>query len=403
MSHAKDPVRRECLLPAGGLDVAALRARAAAHPAALAQLRADAETAFQIAPPSVLEKAHTPPSGDKRDYFSLSVYYWPDPEKPDGLPYVYRDGQINPETEQYDRLRITEMAAHVDRLAIAYAVTGEERYAERAALFLRTWFVDERSAMRPNMLFAQYIPGDNVVLPWKEYPARFVPGSGGRKGIYVSFGGVIEDLLLIPITDSVRLLRGSPHWTAHDDATVREWYRTYAEWLLTHQHGLDEAACRNNHGSWYWAGIACFLEFAGRPEEARRHIEGVLASRLQMQIEPDGSQPEELHRAISKHYVAFTLCSFVDIAIACERCGYDAWTVATGDGRSIRKAIDWFLPYLLEDRPWTWPQIKPYHVEPMIGALAACARRFPEEGYAAALKRVPGLPADHFYRLLFDL
>ncbi|MBA3687203.1 MAG: alginate lyase family protein, partial [Planctomycetes bacterium] len=140
----------------------------------------------------MLDKRHVPPSGDKRDYFSLSVYFWPDPAKPDGLPYIPRDAQLNPETEDYDGPRFAEMSRSVDTLATAYAISGDERYAGQAAAFLRAWFLDPVSAMRPNMLFAQYIPGDDVVLPWKEYPARFVPGSGGRPGVFMSYGGTIE-------------------------------------------------------------------------------------------------------------------------------------------------------------------------------------------------------------------
>lgn len=41
---------------------------------------------------SLLDKQHVPPSGDKRDYFSLSVYFRPNLETADGLPYAPGDG-----------------------------------------------------------------------------------------------------------------------------------------------------------------------------------------------------------------------------------------------------------------------------------------------------------------------
>ena len=37
---------------------------------------------------SVVNKPFSPPSGDKHDYMSLSPYWWPDPSKPDGKPYI---------------------------------------------------------------------------------------------------------------------------------------------------------------------------------------------------------------------------------------------------------------------------------------------------------------------------
>lgn len=403
MAESEAVQRREALLVPGVFEAAAARARSGPANPALESLVADAERALEIAPPSVLDKPHVPPSGDKRDYFSLSIYFWPDPEKPDGLPYVPRDGVVNPETEQYDRSAFVAMADHVDTLTFAYACTGEERFAEKAAIFLRTWFLDPRTGMRPNMLFAQYIPGDKVATPWKQYPARFVPGVEGRKGIYVSFGGVIEDVSLIPLTDCFRLLRRSRHWSDSDESGMRTWYAAYARWLRTHQHGLDEAACRNNHGSWYWAGIASFLEVSGAGDEVGRLLAEVLPQRLQMQVEPDGSQPEELGRAISQHYTAFALTSFTNIAIAAGRVGFDAWAVRTNDGRSIRRALDWMVPYLTGGPEWRWRQIKPFDPAVMVPALTAAAARFPQDGYRRVIGTMPPLPKGHRYRLLYDV
>src|SRR4051794_9211556 len=49
----------------------------------------DAEKQLKAPLVAVTDK-HTllPPSGNKHDYFSLSPYWWPDPSKKDGLPYI---------------------------------------------------------------------------------------------------------------------------------------------------------------------------------------------------------------------------------------------------------------------------------------------------------------------------
>ena len=49
---------------------------------------------------TITGKEILPPSGDKHDYMSMAPYWWPDETKPDGLPYKYRDGMINPETRK---------------------------------------------------------------------------------------------------------------------------------------------------------------------------------------------------------------------------------------------------------------------------------------------------------------
>jgi len=34
---------------------------------------------------------------------SLAPYFWPDPSKPDGLPYLRKDGQTNPEAKEFKK------------------------------------------------------------------------------------------------------------------------------------------------------------------------------------------------------------------------------------------------------------------------------------------------------------
>src|SRR5262245_35185795 len=73
----------------------------------LARLKKNAEISVKRGPYSVVDKKQTPPSGDKHDYLSIARYWWPNPDTPDGLPYVRRDGRTNEDAlEQGDRVRI---------------------------------------------------------------------------------------------------------------------------------------------------------------------------------------------------------------------------------------------------------------------------------------------------------
>ena len=58
-------------------------------------LKAEADRLLDAQPLSVMMKEKTPASGDKHDYMSQARYYWPDPTKPNGLPYINRDGVSN--------------------------------------------------------------------------------------------------------------------------------------------------------------------------------------------------------------------------------------------------------------------------------------------------------------------
>src|SRR5512140_508160 len=125
------------------------------------KLISSAEEAMKEGPFSVMQKKRTPPSGDKHDYLSMGPYWWPDTTKTGGLPYIRRDGKVNPETrdEQVDTDKKNKMLTNVERLTWAYFFSGEQRFAEHAIQLIKTWFSDPGTRMNPNLNFAQGIPG----------------------------------------------------------------------------------------------------------------------------------------------------------------------------------------------------------------------------------------------------
>ena len=93
------------------------------------ELRAAADAVRTNAAETVTAKGMNPPSGDKHDYMSFGPYWWPDPTKPDGLPYVRRDGETNPGSlADSDRPRLERMVDGVEVLAAA-----AKRFKDHAA------------------------------------------------------------------------------------------------------------------------------------------------------------------------------------------------------------------------------------------------------------------------------
>jgi hypothetical protein len=126
----------------------------------LAKLIREADRALTIEPLSVTRKEIAPPSGDRHDYMSLSPYWWPDPKTPNGLPYVRRDGKINPERYSIaDRQNLENTVASVKTLARAYYFTANQDYAKNPATRLQVWFLDPLTRMTPNLKYAQGVPG----------------------------------------------------------------------------------------------------------------------------------------------------------------------------------------------------------------------------------------------------
>jgi len=134
---------------------------------ATVRLRQDAAKAMQAGPFTVMAKPQVPPSGDKHDYMSLARYFWPDPKKPDGLPYVQRDGVTNPEIDTIpDKAQMNGMISAVSTLALAYDLTGEEPYAAKAAGLVRAWYLDPATRMNPNLDFGQGVKGREPGRPY---------------------------------------------------------------------------------------------------------------------------------------------------------------------------------------------------------------------------------------------
>ena len=102
---------------------------------------------------SVMDKKIVPPSGDKHDYMSQAPYWWRDSSKPNGLPYIRRDGERNPELNNIsDHEEMIDLTHDVEIVALAYYFSKDERYAQHAARLLKTWFLDKETRQNPHQL-----------------------------------------------------------------------------------------------------------------------------------------------------------------------------------------------------------------------------------------------------------
>src|SRR5262245_38507214 len=233
---------------------------------ALAKLERDAQQALTAGPFSVVSKDVTPPSGDKHDYMSQAPYFWADPAKPNGLPYIRRDGERNPEINKISDHRVMdEMVAAVETLALAYYLKGAEAQADKAARLLRAWFLDPATRMNPNLEYAQGIPGINT----------------GR-GI-----GLIETRGLTRVVDAVGLLAGAKAWTDADQRGVQDWYAKFLQWMRESKNGRDENAAKNNHGTYYDLQAVSFALFLGKKDLSISILQTARGKRIAAQVEPD--------------------------------------------------------------------------------------------------------------------
>ncbi|MBF9223864.1 alginate lyase family protein [Hymenobacter ruricola] len=318
------------------LDPAALAAYKAAakaghqpEAAQVQQVLKEANAALKHAPYTIVTKPQTPPSGDKHDYISQAPYWWPDPAKPDGKPYIQKDGLRNPESAAMkDSDNLSKLCADVKELGLAYYFTADEKYAKQAATLLQVFFLNPATRMNPNLNFGQGIPGINT----------------GRNF------GIIETRNLVEIPEALALMSGSASVDAGLVDGLKTWFKAYNTWLTTSPIALPEGEAKNNHGTFYDTQVVDFALFTGDQALAKSTLQKQTWPRVPVQFAPDGSQPLELARTRPWNYTSMNLQGWQRLALLAQRVGLDLWHYRTPDGRGLRPAVEWFRPYLLKQK-----------------------------------------------------
>eukprot|EP01113_Clastostelium_recurvatum_P040203 TRINITY_DN6228_c0_g1_i3.p1 TRINITY_DN6228_c0_g1~~TRINITY_DN6228_c0_g1_i3.p1 ORF type:complete len:420 (-),score=44.53 TRINITY_DN6228_c0_g1_i3:64-1323(-) len=319
---------------------------------AVHELVSQAELSMLYGPWSVMDKKYTPPSGSKHDYMSIGTYYWPcnwnqtapplaGCNQTTGLPWIRRDGEMNPMRLEYDSYPLESMATNATVLGLAYYFTGNESYANRAAMIITRWFLDPSTLMNPNMMYAQAQPGTN---------------DGFYGGIidsrpFIEYGGVIN---------AVALLEGSPSWPASKDRALQEWFKQYDTWLLTSDAGKEEVQEVNNHGTWYDVQTTAYALYSGDNSSAKKICTLAPGRRIAPQVQPNGTLPYELARTKAFWYTYFAIEAFFELGSLCRCVQVDLFNFTTSDGRSIRKALDFIVPYATGKMTWPYQQIIPF-------------------------------------------
>ena len=300
-----------------------------------ARLMRNADKVMPLENPTITTKGVTPPSGDKHDYISLARYWWPNPDTPDGLPYVRRDGESNPELKKYDRDCMSTFASRLSILTGAYLLSENPNYGRKIASILRTWFLDKKTKMNPNANYAQMVPGRNN-------------GMGNPTG-------VLDTYSLIHAVDAALIMEEAGYLSKKECMALREWFRAYVEWLTTSPNGIGEYEAKNNHGVAYDVQTTHFALYTGNEELVARLIGGFAERRLKPQIMEDGSQPLELARTTAFGYSVYNLTHLLDMCYLGRHYGIDLYPAAN---HAIDRAIQFLIPYLGNQSSFPYKQIK---------------------------------------------
>ncbi|XOV94156.1 MAG: alginate lyase family protein [Bacteroidota bacterium] len=320
------------------------------------QIINNADQMLEDGPYSVIEKSFTPPSGDKHDYMSIGIYWWPNPNTEDGLPYVRRDGFVNPEVNDITDKHYFDLTREIAfTCGLAYHFTRNEKYAAKAAEVLRAWFINDMTRMNPNLNYGQGVPG---ITEGRCY-------------------GIIETRDISDALDAERLISNSKSWNSTDRSAIKSWFNDYMNWLLNSDLGKEEFTRLNNHGTWYDVQVASIALGIDDLETAKRILSGS-GDRILNHVDSLGRQLQELARTRTWDYSTMNLKSMIILAILGEKVGIDLWKIPNKEDPALRRAIDFLLPYAISPDDWEYEQVLEFNAKRIIPILREALNHYPE-------------------------
>lgn len=294
-------------------------------------------------PLTVLDKKNNPPSLNKKDYLSIPIYWWPNPDTDNGLPYIRNDGFINPESLSMDndRQKLGKLSKDVECLSLCCFFTDRKVFGKAAKTRINKWFLDIKTSMNPNLNFSQCPPGKNI----------------GNKS------GVIDGYQFIRILDSIILLNYLEIINQDELEKLQRWFNNLLNWLLSNENALNESNTSNNHAIYYDLQIIAFSYFCKRMKICRDTILKVKNKRIPNHININGQFPEELKRNRSFHYQAFTAKAFLDIHDISKRIGFNILYFKNKTCGSIYDSLVFHLGYANNHESWKFEQKDPFDTE----------------------------------------
>lgn len=289
------------------------------------------------APISVTEKTECH-SGDKHNYESLSIYYWPNPSDPKG-PYIVKDGETNPECKNYDQPRLSQLNYNTHWLAQAYFLTHERTFYEAFVKQIDTWFITPSTRMNPNFEYSQFIPGKNN-------------GKGCAAGLIdaYNFIDVIESIELVNEVNSIGRKRIK---------SIKKWFKAFSQWMQESEQGKAEEKATNNHGTAYDITLYYFSQYIGNKKTCKNIVKNFASKRINPQINEDGKQPEELKRTKAFHYSVYNIEHLVAFCKIQSNLGND---YINKEGYRIKLALNYLQQFVGQKESFPYQEIGDWSV-----------------------------------------
>jgi Alginate lyase len=348
--------------------------------------------AMQPTPLTSLPSHRSP--GTPHDFYSESE----SPPSSDAPSTQAAKSATPPFTAHRDALFTLGLA--VPALAAAYLLTGEDRYAAHAAMWLRTWFVDPATRMTPRMDFGQV-----VVSPPPEssggLSAAQTPTPKGR------FEGILDTIPLAEVAIAIPFLATSPALTDGDRAAINAWFAAYLRWLTEPQDSGPRLGAlardqKSHHGSSWLLQVAAYSLLTA-PESTAPKAEGNMfvdlrhrfrTVTLRAQINTNGEFPHELPSPTPYRDSLFNLDLLAGVCQLLSTRFESVWDYELEDGPGMRSVIAYHFPFIANRGLWPF-RADTTHFDQLPGRRASLlftARAYQRPEYATLWTTLPADP-----------
>lgn len=239
---------------------------------------------------------------------------------------------------------LVQMNARVSALTAASRLTREQQYFVAAWAQLRTWCLDPAKRMLPSL------EDTGIVAADAEDPRN---------------NGLRETVCLAETARSAAWLCADPRTNADEASAVRQWFADLLAWCVESKKGSIAAEAKDLQAICWSVQAAEFARFT-RNDAQLRACSHHFREKLLRQMSFDGNFPPALH---SKRPYATSLFTLECLATACEVLSTpfeSQWNATLPDGRGMRSAVAWALPYLRDRGKWPYmADASHFHDEPL--------------------------------------
>ena len=296
-----------------------------------------------------------------------------------------------------------ELGLAVPALAAAHLLSGEERYAEHAAQWMRVWFVDPATRMTPRLDYGHVVAGGRVAIRSDaDAGADGSARAGGRPE------GILETVPLVEVAQAIPFLASSAGLSEADSKAVRAWFAEYLRWLTAPQDSGPRLAAlardrKDHHGtSWMLQASAYATLTAGDGTQPKSEDNALAELRhryktvtLRAQISGDGTFPHELRSATPYRDSLFNLDMMAAVCLLLSTRFESVWDYQLEDGPGMRSAIAYHFPFMADRTRWPF-RADATRFDQLPGrrvSLLFAARAYQRPEYAALWKTLPPDPA----------